>query len=56
MDIKEFFQTMDWRATLQVALVRVAIASLLWALIFVIFGDAKDTIEGMVAALKGGGH
>jgi NAD(P) transhydrogenase subunit beta len=21
-----------------------------------IFGDAKDTIEGMVAALKGGGH
>jgi NAD(P) transhydrogenase subunit beta len=21
-----------------------------------IFGDAKDTIEGIVAALKGGGH
>ena len=41
MGFKEFFQTIQWGATLQVALIRVAIASLLWPLIFVIFGSAS---------------
>ena len=43
MGIKEFFQTIQWVATLQVAAIRIAIASILWPLLFVILGSTKAT-------------
>ena len=39
MGIKNFFQTIQWQATLQIAAIRIAIASLLWPLIFVLLGN-----------------
>ena len=41
MDIKSFFRTIQWRATLQVAAIRIAIASILWSLFLVTVGNAK---------------
>ena len=39
MGINEFFQTIQWGATLQIAAIRIAIASMLWPLLFVILGN-----------------
>lgn len=39
MGIREFFQTILWGATLQVAAIRIALASILWSLISVILGN-----------------
>ena len=41
MGIKEFFQTIQWGATLQVAAIRIVIASILWPLLFFILGNTK---------------
>jgi ankyrin repeat protein len=41
MGIKEFFQTIQWGATLQVAAIRIVIASVIWPLLFVILGNTK---------------
>lgn len=41
MGIKEFFQTIQWGPTLQIAAIRIVIASILWPLLFIILGDTK---------------
>jgi hypothetical protein len=39
--IKEFFQTIVWGATLQIAATRIVIAAILWPILFIIFWDVK---------------
>ncbi len=41
MGVREFFQTIQWGPTLQVAAIRIAIASILWPILIVIFGSGK---------------
>lgn len=41
MDIKEFFRTIQWQATLQIAAIRIGVASIIWPLVFFIFAGAK---------------
>lgn len=41
MEAGEFFRTVLWRATLQVAAIRIAVASILWPLLLTVFGGAK---------------
>lgn len=43
MGIREFFETINWKATLQVALIRVVIASLLWPVILLITGSGSHS-------------
>jgi cytochrome c-type biogenesis protein CcmH/NrfG len=41
MGVKEFFQTIQWRATLQVAGIRIAVAAIMWPLLFLVLGGTK---------------
>lgn len=43
MGVREFFQTIQWRETLQIALIRVALASILWPLVLVILGNERPS-------------
>lgn len=53
MGISEFFRTISWRATLQVAIIRIGVASLLWDFIMLITGKIPDAnaFFGMFIAL-----
>lgn len=46
MNVREFFQTIQWGPTLQVAAVRIAIAAILWPVLMLIFGGG----DGKAAA------
>jgi|GEM_PF-6113719 len=39
MSIRDFFQTIQWGPTLQIAAIRIGIASIVWSLFFLIFGN-----------------
>ena len=39
MTASEFFRNMEWGSTLQVAIIRIGVASLIWALVMLIVGE-----------------
>ena len=51
MDIREFFRTIQWGATLQVAAIRVGVASIIWTLFMLVTGSVP-AMELLPTVLK----